>query len=258
VSALLAVSIGNTRVGLGVFAGPAVEGPPLPDVTVSVPLPQGGAFSPEFEAGTAVDAAVVASVNPPATAPVLDWIAASFDVDPLLFPRDLPPGLANRCDPPDAVGADRLANAVAAYDEFRTTCIVVDAGTAITVDVVSADGPAFLGGAILPGPALAARALSQGTALLPELALTDTAAAVGASTAAAVSSGVLRGLAGAADRLISDIRDEVGICEHTVVTGGDADWLMRYCEAMLAARPHLTLSGLAAAYRAHGPGSSAR
>ena len=158
--------------------------------------------------------------------------------------------MENRCQPPEAVGADRLANAVAAYDELRATCLIVDAGTAATIDAVSAGGPAFLGGSILPGIGLAAHALAKGTALLPSLAVRELGPAIATSTTAAITSGVARGLAGAVDRLVSDMATELGGCEHVILTGGDADRLAGLCNTPMALRPLLTLRGLALAWLA--------
>jgi type III pantothenate kinase len=245
---LLAINVGNARVGLGLFdlsdAGPV----PDPKYASAVPAPSAERFAPYLPDGADPDAVLLLSVNPAGAALVADWVRERFGVDPLLFPRDIPAPIANRYEPPVAVGADRLANAAAAYAELRAACIVVDAGTAVTVDAVSAEG-AFQGGAILPGAVLMARALTEGTALLPELELAGTESAIGRSTAAAMSSGVLRGLAGAIDRLIADAREELGGAEHVLITGGDAERLRGLTATRMDHRPHLGLAGLALAYR---------
>ena len=214
-------------------------------------MPDAGPFHLDFEAAESVDAAIVASVNPPCERPVLEWIAERYGVEALHFPADVPLPMKNLCQPPEAAGADRLANAVAAYDEFKADCVIVDVGTAATVDAVSASGPAFLGGSILPGAGLAAHALAKGTALLPNLAVREPGPAIATSTTGAITSGVARGLAGAVDRLVSDMADELGGCEHVLLTGGDADRLALLCKTPMIARPHLALQGLALAWAAH-------
>lgn len=253
----LAVSIGNTRVGLGVFDLSAGGALPRPGTAGSFPLPQSKPFSPPFQPGQPVGAAVVASVNPPCEGPVLEWIEREFGAKPLCFPRDVPAPIENRYDPADALGADRLANAIAASEELEETCLVVDAGTAMTVDAVSADGPEILGGAILPGIALSAAALSRGTALLPVFEITDMGPAIGTSTRTAMSSGVLRGLAGAIDRLVADIWKELGADTPVLATGGDASRFAALCTTDMQVRPHLTLVGLAVAYLRHARGAPA-
>jgi len=255
VDALLAVNIGNTRVGLGVFDLSASRALPRPEPAGSFPLPQSGPFSPSFEPGRPVRTALVASVNPPCDGPVLDWIRRELGAKPLRFPQDVPAAVKTRYHPPDAPGADRLANAVAASEELKKTCVVVDAGTAITVDAVSGDGPELLGGAILPGIELAATALSQGTALLPEVRNADPGPAIGTSTRSAISSGILRGLAGAADRLVADIRRELGADAPVLATGGDAARLAALCTTDMQVRPYLTLVGLAVPYLRHAGGA---
>ena len=250
-SVVLTVNIGNTRISLGAFEFAAPGEPLQPSATTSAPVPDTGPLHLDFETAESVDAAIVASVNPPCERFVLEWIAERFGVEVLRFPADVPLPMENRCQPPEAVGADRLANAVAAYDEFNATCLIVDAGTAVTVDAVSAAGPAFLGGAILPGISLAAYALAKGTALLPNLALREPGPAIATSTTAAITSGVARGLAGAVDRLVSDMTDELHGCERVLLTGGDADQLARLCKTPMVVRPHLTLRGLARAWFAH-------
>lgn len=250
-SVVLTVNIGNTRVALGVFKLPAPGQPLQPSATISVPVPDAGPLQLDFEAAESVDAVIVASVNPPCERAVLEWIAGRFGVEPLRFPADVPFPMENRCQPPESAGADRLANALAACDEVKADCLIVDAGTAVTVDAVSCAGPAFLGGSILPGMSLAAHALAKGTALLPNLAVREPGPAIATSTTAAITSGVARGLAGAVDRLVSDMADELGGCEHVLLTGGDADRLAGLCKTPMAVRPHLTLRGLALAWAAH-------
>ncbi len=249
-SGLLAVNIGNSRVTLAEFELPAAAGTPQLALAASFPSPGTADFSPQFEPEHPVEAVVVCSVNPPCDAAVIRWLRQTFSVEPLHFPSDVPPPIENRSDAPEAVGADRLANATAAYDEFHRACVIVDAGTAVTVDAVSADG-AFLGGAILPGIALWARALARGPALLPELSVKGPGPAIGRSTPSAISSGTLRGLAGAVDRLTADIAEELGGSEHIVLTGGDAPHLAGLCRTRMHVRPNLTLAGLALAYARH-------
>ncbi|MFH1731438.1 MAG: type III pantothenate kinase [Planctomycetota bacterium] len=251
---LLVANIGNARVALGTCALPPAGECPQPTSARSFPAPDTDSFLPDFEPEAPVGAAIFASVNPPADRAVIGWISEQFGIEPLRFPLDVPLPMENRCEPPEAVGSDRLANAVAAHHEAHAKCLIVDAGTAVTVDAVAGDEAAFLGGAILPGIGLAAHSLAKGTALLPNLTVKERGAAIGTSTAAAISSGVARGVAGAVDRLLADMTEELGGCEQVFLTGGDAARIERLCKTPMTLRPHLTLTGLALAWTAWSAG----
>jgi len=141
-------------------------------------------------------------------------------------------GLDNRCDPPQGVGRDRLFAARGACELLRRSALVLDAGSALTVDllVVPADAgarPRFEGGAIAPGPDLLARALAQGAARLPAVALSADAPALGRDTRAAILSGVLHGFRGAARELATRMELEAQRGELPIVlTGGAAPLLL--------------------------------
>ncbi len=147
---------------------------------------------------------------------------------------------------PAAVGTDRLLGAWAARELVGAPCIVVDVGTATTIDVVDAEG-GFVGGAILPGPALAMRSLAGGTALLPTVPLVAPANAIGRDTVEAMASGVLLGHREAIGGLLARMSDELGHGPRprVVLTGGDTeavggpDWVDR-------TEPDLLLWGLGA------------
>ena len=249
-TSLLVANIGNTRVALGTFQLPPAGGSPQFVLAQSFPAPDTDPFLPDFEPGPPADAAVLASVNPSSDRAVIRWISDRFGIEPARFPLDVPFPMENRCEPPEAAGGDRLANAIAAHHEARAKCLIVDAGTAVTIDAVSDDGAAFLGGAILPGIGLAAHSLAKGTALLPNVTIKEPGPAIGTSTAAAISSGVARGVAGAVDRLVEDMSKELGGCGQVFLTGGDAARIEQFCKTPMTLRPHLTLTGLALAWAA--------
>jgi type III pantothenate kinase len=120
---------------------------------------------------------------------------------------------------PEAVGADRLLDAWAAVERYRAPLIAVDLGTATTVDAVDADG-AFMGGAILPGIDLGARALARGTAQLPEIDVADLPAPIGRDTPSAIASGLVLGHLGAVRELVTRMRARLGGGATVIVTGG--------------------------------------
>jgi len=159
--------------------------------------------------------------------------------------RDLEPGLELRVERPSAVGADRLAGALAAHRRFGAA-VVVDFGTAVTVNAVTADG-AFLGGAILPGPALAAAALSAGTGLVRVRTPAEAVPPPGRSTSDAAAAGATYGLAGAVDRLAEETAAALGGRPTLVATGGAAKLIVPLCRTKFRLLPNLVLEGLAVA-----------
>ncbi len=157
--------------------------------------------------------------------------------------------LALAVDVPDRVGIDRVcAAAAAAAARPGRAVIVVDCGTATTVDMVSSAGE-FLGGAILPGPALLARALAEGTSRLPEVAALDSAPPPplpGRSTQAAIACGIGWGMRGAVSRLVAEARTALGGGVDVILTGGSAG-VVRDALPDAVEMPDLVLAGIALA-----------
>jgi len=162
-------------------------------------------------------------------------------------------GLEIRCSEPERVGADRLYAAAGAADRCGRSCLVVDAGTALTVDavLVSAGTRAFLGGAIAPGPRLSAAALAAGTARLPRVEPRAGAPALGTVTEGAIQAGVVVGFRGAAERLVEELAREAGFeVAPVVLTGGAREFLLvprPFTARALEVVPDLVHQGLLAA-----------
>jgi type III pantothenate kinase len=153
-------------------------------------------------------------------------------------------GMPIRMDNPREVGADRLVNAIAAYDRMARGCIVVDFGTAITYDVVS-DAGEYLGGIITPGAEISIDALYQRAAKLPKVELVEPRALIGKSTVEAIRSGIVFGFAGQVDGIVGRLREELGDDTPVLVTGGLAGALVPMVRARIdALDPRLTLTGL--------------
>ncbi|MEN1678356.1 MAG: type III pantothenate kinase [Planctomycetota bacterium] len=271
---LLAIDIGNSRAKLGRFDAVAADcqaaaqaatlpiaGPVLPEPaeTFALALPaepeaaearQAAAWIADHAAGTRV---VVASVNRPGRAMIESLLAdASLPPAKMLLAGDLP--IEARVDNPGGVGIDRLLAAVAANRLRRPgkPVVLVDVGTAITVDLVTADG-AFEGGAILPGVAMASRALHQQTDLLPELGIATLDAApdaVGKNTRDAIQAGIFWGAVGAVRELIDRQSDRLTEPPQVLLTGGMAPSVARLLggpEITVRYVEHLVLSGIAIA-----------
>jgi type III pantothenate kinase len=152
-------------------------------------------------------------------------------------------GMPIRIDNPRELGADRLVNAVAAFDRIGAACIVVDFGTAITYDVVSDDG-ALLGALISPGVEISLEALAERAARLPRVELVEPRALIGKSTIDAIRAGVVYGFAGQVDGIVRRLRAEMGPGTHVIATGGLAHVVVPFCEGIDTVDDLLTLQGL--------------
>jgi type III pantothenate kinase len=152
-------------------------------------------------------------------------------------------GMPIRIDNPREVGADRLVNSVAAYERYGGPVVVVDFGTGINVDVVSEAGE-YLGGMIAPGVEVSLSALTQRGAKLPRVELEAPRALIGKSTVEAIRSGVIYGFAGMIDGIVGRLRDEMGQETEAVATGGLANYIVPFCEAIDDVDDLLTLEGL--------------
>jgi type III pantothenate kinase len=151
-------------------------------------------------------------------------------------------GIPIRTENPHETGPDRLVNAVAAYDRIGGACVVVDFGTAVTHDVVSAAGE-YLGGVIFPGVEISLEALSERAAALPKVDLTPPRGVIGKSTVDAIRAGVLYGFAGMVDGLVGRLHDELGEFT-TLATGGLAGAVVPHCSSIDEVDDLLTLKGL--------------
>jgi type III pantothenate kinase len=152
-------------------------------------------------------------------------------------------GMAIRYDNPREIGADRLVNAVAAFDKVKGAVVVVDFGTAITYDPVSAEGE-YLGGIIAPGVEISMEALTNRAAALPKIDLAPPRALIGKSTVEAIRSGVVYGFAGQVDAIVRRLRAELGEETETIATGGLAGHIVPFTETIDEVDDLLTLRGL--------------
>jgi type III pantothenate kinase len=158
-------------------------------------------------------------------------------------------GMPIRIDNPHEVGADRLVNAVSAYDRVQDTCIVVDFGTAITYDAVSAAGE-YLGGIISPGAEISIEALSERAAKLPKVELAEPRSLIGKSTVDAIRSGIAYGFAGQVEGIVRRMRGELGEDAKAIATGGLARVVVPFIQETIDEVDELlTLIGLRLIWR---------
>ncbi|MDY6823958.1 MAG: type III pantothenate kinase [Thermodesulfobacteriota bacterium] len=153
-------------------------------------------------------------------------------------------GITIRYANPSEVGADRIVNAAAAYDKYRTNMIVVDFGTAITFDLISDKGE-YTGGVIAPGIGIAAEALSMHAAKLPRIDLLNAPyTLIGHDTASSIKSGMIFGFAGLVDGIVNRIQQTAPAPYKVIATGGLASLIADISETIEAVEPNLTLEGL--------------
>ncbi len=194
-------------------------------------------------------AIVVASVNEPVAAAISSAVEDQLGVTVYRVGEDLPVPIGRQLDPETLTGVDRLLNAAAAFAAVQQACIVVDAGTAVTVDFVDGEGT-FHGGAIAPGAAMQLRALHRETDALPELTFRRPAEeAFGRSTAEAMLIGVHHGIRGMVWKIVERYAEAYGAYPMVVATGGDAEALFETDELVDRIVPDLALRGIVAAAR---------
>lgn len=252
---LLAIDSGNTNVVCAVYAGDDLRGswraatnPNRTADEYAVWLIQMMALA--GLAPSDIDAAIIGSVVPEATFNLARLCQRYFASEPLIVGRaDCSVGIGVDLEmPEEEVGADRLANAVAAQDRYRPPLIVIDFGTATTFDVVDRLGN-YSGGVIAPGINLSLRALDMAAAQLPRIGIRRPATVVGRSTVPAMQSGVFWGYLGLVEGLVQRIRTERGEAMEVIATGGLAPVLAEETDAIDHVDPDLTLWGLRLIYR---------
>jgi type III pantothenate kinase len=165
------------------------------------------------------------------------WVdAKSVNIMPILYNN------------PDEVGADRIANSIAAFEKYKTSLIVVDFGTATTFDAVSEDGE-YLGGAICPGIMISAEALFLKASKLPRVEIfSHPEKIIGKDTASSIRSGIIYGYAGLVDGIVRRMKIEMGTAPKVVATGGVSNLMADVCDSIEEVEPSLTLEGLRIIY----------
>ncbi len=247
---LLAVDIGNADVVLGLFEGERLARQwRLSADPARTPDEYAVFVRALFEAASvdmrAVDQVAIASVVPPLVGTWREVAREQFGLTPFVFGEDGRYGIEVRVDMAAAdVGARILCNAVAARALCGAPVIAVDFGTAITIDVVAADG-AYVGSAIAPGIVTAAEALVERAAKLPRVEFSLPRRVIGTTTVEAMQAGIVLGAAGQVDSLVRRARAEIGAPDAPVVaTGALAPLMAQACRSIGRVEPQLTLLGL--------------
>jgi type III pantothenate kinase len=250
----MAVDVGNTQTVLGLFEGEERRGQWRVATEAHRTADElAVAFASLLELGglelRQVDAMIVSSVVPALTRAYKHLAAEIFDVPFYGVTTAMETGLKNRYDDPAAVGADRIVNAVATGRHYGFPAVIVDIGTATTVEAVDSESN-YLGGAILTGLNVALEALVARTAKLPSVDLEEPPPkAIATNTPDSIRSGFIYGYAGALDALIRRCREEMDAEDACVIaTGGPAGAVVPYCKEIEHFDPDLTLKGLRILY----------
>jgi type III pantothenate kinase len=193
-----------------------------------------------------VDGIAVSSVVPRSTAALRSMSERWFKLEPVVVEAGTRTGMPILTDNPKEVGADRVVNAVAAYDLYGGPAVVVDFGTATTLDAVSAKGE-YLGGAILPGIEISMDALFARAAALRRVELVEPRSVIGKNTIECLQSGAIYGFAGQIDAIVRRMEDELGECA-VIATGGLSTLIARFAPTIQHLDPWLTLHGLRIIY----------
>ena len=187
---------------------------------------------------------IVSCVVPPLLNTVEVFSRRYFNIEPMIVGPATETGMPILYDNPKEVGADRIVNAVAAYEKYRTAMVVVDFGTATTFDYVSEDG-AYQGGAIAPGVVISSEALFQKASKLPRVEIFAKPKSVLAKdTISSMNVGIIYGYAGLVDGIVKRMKKEVGRDLKVIATGGLAPLICEISETIDHVEEFLTLEGL--------------
>jgi len=245
---LLAIDVGNTQTHIGAFDGAdLVEhwrfGTDAEATADELAVRVASVLELRRLGFDAIGGSIVSSVVPPLTPEYARMATRYLDARHLSVVPGVRTGITIRMDNPHELGADRIVNAVAAYERFGGACAVVDFGTAITFDAISADAE-YLGGVIAPGVRVSTEALAARAAKLPKVELSEPGDVIGKTTQASMRSGIVYGFAGGIDAIARRLVAELGEETSFIATGGGAEVIVPFCEMIDEIDDLLPLTGL--------------
>ncbi len=245
---LLVIDIGNTNTVLGVFDGSRLTMDWRLETKQRQTADEYGILARNLFALDGMEFSkiqhiIIASVVPPLNTVLEQMALKYFKIKPLFVEPGVKTGMPVLYDSPADVGADRIVNAVAAYEKYGGPAIVVDFGTATTFDAISAKGE-YLGGVIAPGPGVSAEALFAKTARLPRVEIKAPSKVIGTSTVGSIQSGLYYGYIGLIDGILERMIPELGSRTKVIATGGFSTLIGTGTARIQHIDPNLTLEGL--------------
>jgi type III pantothenate kinase len=245
---LVTMDVGNTNTVLGVFRGSELVAhwrlTTARDQTVDeYGILTRNLFSLAGLDATEVNGIIISSVVPPLRRTLAEMAERYFRLEAMFVEPGVRTGMPVHYDSPQDVGADRIVNAVAAYERYGGPCIVVDFGTAITFDAISEHGE-YLGGTIVPGMGIASEALFSRTARLQRVEIKDPGVVIGTSTTTSIQAGLFYGYLDLMDGLLARMKAELGAKTRVVATGGHAALVATASKQVQAVDEFLMLEGL--------------
>ncbi|VBB06416.1 type iii pantothenate kinase [Lucifera butyrica] len=249
---LLVLDVGNTNIVLGVYTEErllvhwriSTDRQKTPD---EYGMLIGNLFAYGGLALKDVHAVVISSVVPPLTVPLTRMTQRYFNVEPLVIGPGVKTGICIKYENPREVGADRIVNAVSAYDKYGGPLIIVDFGTATTFCAIAQNGD-YLGGAIAPGIGISTEALFQRAAKLPRIELVKPKTVICRNTITSMQSGIIFGFVGQVDEVVRRMKMELETTAKVVATGGLANLIAQESGTIDVVEPFLTLEGLRIIY----------
>lgn len=257
---ILVVDVGNTNTVIGIYRGDELAASWRLATARDRTSDEYGILARQLVAdfvADGFDGAIVSSVVPPLEPAIESMVQRYFNVQPLFVRPGVKTGLAIHTENPLEVGADRIVNAVAAWELYGGPSIVVDFGTATTFDIVSAQGD-YSGGLIAPGPTISFEALFARAARLPRVEFRRPEHLIGTSTVTSMQSGMYFGYLGLVDGILERVVGELGDVKKVVATGGVAHVLAHDSRYIEVVDPELTLKGLKIIWDRNLPGKRTR
>lgn len=254
---LLVIDAGNTNVVIGLYSGEELRASwrlstPATWTSDEVGILLGNLFQLRGLDLQAVTGVAIASVVPNLNSALQDCSVQHLKIRPVVIGPGIETGVRVLYENPKEVGADRIANALAAYRKYGGPVIVIDLGTAVTYDAISADG-SYLGGAIAPGVGISLQALVDHTARLFRVEMAAPDSVIGRTTVTSIQSGLIWGFVAQIEGMVARMTAELGGSARVIATGGQASSISGLTHVIEAVDENLTLEGLRLIHQMNSP-----